>query len=121
MVACGLRAFLPDEFSVLVGAVGSCDVEELSWGFEFGPGVNSLVFYIHGVHVWVSSRMLLGLTNTPCMHVCCTALHCMAGPPVILEDLGGFMDVQQVDLTPITDLFADVTGAETGAVPGCGA
>lgn len=52
----------------------------------------------------------------PYMCVCCTALHCMAGPPVILEDLGGVMDVQQVDLTPITDLFADVTGA--GVVTG---
>jgi hypothetical protein len=36
---------------------------------------------------------------------------CLAGPVVSLESLGGAMDLEHVDLTPITDLFADVTGA----------
>lgn len=56
--------------------------------------------------------------------VCMWVLPCMAGPAVVLEDLGGLLDVQQVDLTPITDLFADVTGAvglvqQTAELLGC--
>lgn len=56
------------------------------------------------------------------MCVCIWVLPCMAGPAVVLEDLRGLLDVQQVDLTPITDLFADVTGAVGGvqhAAGGC--
>lgn len=59
--------------------------------------------------------VVIVMVNGVIMHICVCmwVLPCMAGPAVVLEDLGGLLDVQQVDLTPITDLFADVTGAHT--------
>lgn len=91
------------DYLIMAGGVGVTCAMQQQQVQQSGRAVN------HRAYVSTpgfSSGVVLKASCCHCV-VCCTA-----GPAVFIEDLGGMMDLEHVDVTPITDLFADVTGAE---------